>query len=374
MYSGTGAVFSGKPMEIHFPNGGRLYTGHLKDDNAYTKYQGHEYNRILIEELTHIPTEELYLKLIASCRSTKGLQPRVFATTNPGGTGHGWVKKRFIDPSPPGKQFLDPISNRSRLFIPATVEDNPTILDKDPEYVTFLDSLPPDLREQWRKGNWNINVVKGAYFQLDLEQATREQRLTRVPYSPYQSVHVAFDLGISDDMTMIFYQVSGQEVKILRAIGDNQKSYAHYIQLLGELKIKYGYNYGKVIIPHDGEKRSHDTFKTFRMMLEEAGYTVEVMPRTNNKQGDIELVRSLFPRFWIDAEACSVLLEALAIYRRQYSEERGVYEDKPYHDWSSNYADALMVLAKSIHFTPKAQKPVPKNYGFKQGGYSKKIF
>lgn len=377
MYSRTGAEFVGKPVEIHFPNGGKIFTGHLKDDNAYTKYQGHEYNRILIEELTHIPTEELYLKLIASCRSTKGVKPMVFATTNPGGTGHIWVKKRFIDPSPPGQPFLDSISGRSRVFIPATVEDNPTIITNDPDYVRFLDALPEDLKEQWRKGNWNINVVKGAFFQLDIDQANKETRITRVPYNPYQSVHVAFDLGLSkgNDMVMIFFQVDGREIKIFKCISDTNQAYGFYIQKLREQELRMGYKYGKIFVPHDAAKRSMDTLKNFKDLLEESNFLVEIIPRPQEKQADIELTRKLFPRFWFDSEGCGNLLEALSIYRREWIEDRGVYGDKPFHDWSSNFADCLMVLSKAVSLQPEPSRPKPSSYGFTpQNGYAKRIF
>lgn len=84
-----GCNFAGNPPEIRFPSGALIRLGHLKDDNAYTKYQGHEYQRILIEELTQIPEEKNYIQLISSCRTTvKGIDARVFATANPGGAGH----------------------------------------------------------------------------------------------------------------------------------------------------------------------------------------------------------------------------------------------------------------------------------------------
>jgi len=163
MYKGLGASFAGKPAEISFPSGARIVCGHLKDDSAYEKYQGHEYHRILLEELTQIPDEERYLKLISSCRSTvDGLPPRVFATTNPGGAGHHWVKSRFVDPSPDGVPFTDEQSGRTRIFIRARVEDNPTIMEKDPEYVKFLESLPFELKKAWRYGDWE--VFAGMFF------------------------------------------------------------------------------------------------------------------------------------------------------------------------------------------------------------------
>ncbi len=63
------ATITGQVPEIKFPSGAIIRTGHLKDSNAYTKYQGHEYQKILNEELTHIPRESDYEKLLGSNRS-----------------------------------------------------------------------------------------------------------------------------------------------------------------------------------------------------------------------------------------------------------------------------------------------------------------
>ena len=157
------ATITGKPAIIKFPSGATIRTGHLKDDQAYTKYQGHEYPKMVIEELTQIPSEESYLKLISSCRSTvEGLEPEVFATANPGGKGHAWVKRRFVDGGTSNKPFRDAKSGRMRIFIPATIDDNITLMEADPEYVSYLDSLPEPLRSAWRDGNWDIYA--GQYF------------------------------------------------------------------------------------------------------------------------------------------------------------------------------------------------------------------
>jgi hypothetical protein len=150
---------SGNPPRFKFPAGGIIRTGHLKDVNAFTKYLGHEYHRIGIEELTLIPFEDDYLKLISSCRSTvKELKPQVFATTNPGGAGHAWVLNRFVRWGN-NVTHIDEDTGRSRIFIPAKVEDNPTLMEADPEYVRFLDGLKykdPNLYKAWRLGLWDI--------------------------------------------------------------------------------------------------------------------------------------------------------------------------------------------------------------------------
>jgi len=150
-------IKSGNPPEFRFKSGAIIRTGHLKDEQAYTKYQGHEYHRILIEELTQIQEEKQYLRILSSCRSTVSeLRPQVFLTTNPGGRGHFWVKTRFIDPAPPGTTIWK--NGRSRVFIQATMDDNPTLMEKDPQYVANIEALKETDYETymaWRFGDWD---------------------------------------------------------------------------------------------------------------------------------------------------------------------------------------------------------------------------
>lgn len=165
-YARYGGVVTGKPGLITFPSGYKIRMGHLKDENAYTKYQGQEYHWILIEELTQIAREIDYLKLIASCRSSiPGLDPRVYATTNPGGIGHAWVKKRFIDPAPPGQVFIGDDTKRTRVFYPGKVDDNPALIENDPAYLNMLDGLKntdEELWKAWRLGSWD--TFAGQFF------------------------------------------------------------------------------------------------------------------------------------------------------------------------------------------------------------------
>ena len=157
------AKVSGKPTIFQFPSGAKIYTGHLKDQEAYSQFQGWEVQKLLIEEAGQIPDEENYLKLLSSCRSTMGLKPQVFLTANPGGVGHQWLKRRFkISDTDPNIAFKDPVSGRYRIYIPATIDDNPTLMNADPEYVKYLESLPEPMRSAWRLGDWDI--FAGQYF------------------------------------------------------------------------------------------------------------------------------------------------------------------------------------------------------------------
>jgi phage terminase large subunit len=147
-----------------FPTGGIVRCGHLKDKNAYTKYQGHEYHKMLIEELTQIPEVDHYEKLIGSCRSSvPEIHPSILTTANPGGVGHIWVRDRFIRPAVPGTRFLVGSDGMERaiIFIPSTIEDNPSLLH-DPQYLAYLESLPEALRRAWRHGDWDS--FEGQYY------------------------------------------------------------------------------------------------------------------------------------------------------------------------------------------------------------------
>ncbi len=161
-YAPLRAEVVGRPAVIKFPTGAMGRIGHLKDENAYDHYQGHEYHKVLIEELTQIPKEDRYLKLLSSCRSTvPGLSPQAFLTTNPGGPGHVWVKNRFVSHRP-YRPYKDPKSGRLRIYIPAKLSDNPTLMESDPSYEAFLKSLPEQTRKAWLDGNWD--VFEGQFF------------------------------------------------------------------------------------------------------------------------------------------------------------------------------------------------------------------
>lgn len=354
MYRSIGAVFVGN--EIRFPSGATIVTGHLKDDNAYTKYQGHEYHKMLLEELTQIPSADLYMKLIASCRSTvDGLKPQVFCTANPDGVGRHWVKKRFITGHTPLVPFGDEISGRTRVYIPATIDDNPVLMEKDPDYVKFLDSLEPDLRAQWRFGSWDYTIIKGAIYGGEMIQANTEQRVGCVPVSQYHEVHVLFDIGLNDLMVAWFFQYADGKINWVDLLFDHNREWGYYCQ---EIRQR-GYEIGYIFTPHDGTRRSGDTLRSFNDELKSHRFKVETMPRPKSKLDVLNRTKPLFPLFHFDINKCGKGIEALEAYRREYDESKGIYKDEPLHDENSHFADSLGLIQPAIEFL-KSLTPKPK--------------
>jgi hypothetical protein len=158
--------------EIRFWNGSKIYLCHCKDEKDIYKYQGAEIHVLLIDELTHF-TESMYRFLRNRVRMVgvsvpaewQGRFPRILAGANPGNIGHLFVKRTFVDRAETYDiRFMDAEEGgMKRQFIPALLEDNPSMSADDPGYENRLHGLgSKQLVEAMRFGNWD--VVEGAFF------------------------------------------------------------------------------------------------------------------------------------------------------------------------------------------------------------------
>ena len=144
-----------------FPSGAKIEFGFLEKDNDVYRYQGQAYSWIGFDEITHLATEFAWNYLASRLRTTDpSIVPYMRCTANPGGAGAHWVKKRYIQPSPPNEGFMGE-DGITRKFIPARLDDNP-YLSKDGRYEQMLKSLPATQRKQLLEGNWD--VAEGAAF------------------------------------------------------------------------------------------------------------------------------------------------------------------------------------------------------------------
>ena len=369
-YARVGGVKTGNPAEFTFPSGAVIRTGHLKDANAYMKYQGHEYQNLVLEELPQIAREEDYMRLLASCRSTvPGLSAQVFCTANPGGPGHDWVKKRFIVPADPETPFTDTISGRGRIYIPALVYDNPHIMEHDPEYVKYLESLPPALRKQWLEGSWEDFDVDGAIFGNEMRDAKTQGRLTRVPFDPLLPVDTWWDLGHRDYNIVWFVQQVGREIRFIDLY---QVQFSNMRAILIELKDRaqaLGYKYGTFVLPHDINVHEYSTgvtraesFVTYMRELFDRemrlGIDYKIAPAMSYGNADgIDAARVLLPYCWFDVQKCAEGVYALKSYHREKIDGTNVYKDKPKHDEYSHAATAFMYGAMMTEsFTKQRQE------------------
>ena len=135
---------------LYFPNGSSIALGYCACARDCLRYQGQEYDVIAIDEATQL--SDYQFSVFKAClRGVKDVPRRMYLTCNPGGIGHAWVKRLFVD-----RNFRTDENPNDYRFIPATVYDNPVLLEADPDYVRQLETLPSGLREAWLYGKWDV--------------------------------------------------------------------------------------------------------------------------------------------------------------------------------------------------------------------------
>lgn len=198
-------------------------------------------------------------------------------------------------------------------------------------------------------------VLQGAVFGRQVNEAEREGRICSVPYQPEHKVDTWWDIGVGDPTSIWFTQDVGRELHVIdyyenSGAGLGIDHYAKYLQNLP-------YVYGKHNGPHD--LQAHQFAANGKSTLEVAqalGIKFNVVDKLD-KQSQINAGRSFMKRCWFDRKKTERGVNALQSYHYRWDDNRKSFGDEPYHDWSSNGADAWMQLAVGHKHAPPI-KPV----------------
>ena len=219
-----------------FPWGSRIKLGYCNDEDDVLQYQGQEYDIVFLDEATQL-TEYQFGWLCACVRGTGGFPKRIYLTCNPGGVGHAWVKRLFID-----CDFRRGENAADYTFIQARVWDNAPLFEADEgyqkalseqrkikngetlavkkelakqsaDYVRQLESLEPGLRRAWLDGDWN--VFAGQFF-----TEFCEEKHVCAPFDVPEGwrISAALDYGL-DMLAVLWFAVSpGGRAYCIRSI------------------------------------------------------------------------------------------------------------------------------------------------------------
>ena len=203
-----------------FPNGSRLLLGYCDNEGDLLQYQGQEFDFIIYEEATHFP-EEWITFINTALRTTRtDFEPRVYYTTNPGGVGHEFIKRIFID-----KNYKDTEKPEDYVFIQASVYDNKVLMEANPDYINMLKALPEHKRKAHLDGCWD--VYEGQVFEEFRNDSTHyeDRHYTHVisPFTPPKEWKIwrSFDFGYSKPFSCAWWAVDydGRIYRILELYG-----------------------------------------------------------------------------------------------------------------------------------------------------------
>jgi hypothetical protein len=185
--------------------------------------------------------------------------------------------------------------------------------------------------------------VEGSYYSKYLDKMRLSGRIGQVPWENGFKVHTAWDLGMRDSTTIIFFQVIGQTVRIIDCYENQKEGLEHYVRVLESKP----YSYGRHIGPHDIQVREMGTGITRWEKARQLGVTFTMANNMSIMDG-IESVRSAFSKIWVDEVNCKDLLKALENYRQEFDIKKKVYKSQPLHNWSSHFADSMRYLCVSL--------------------------
>ncbi len=226
------AKYNSTEKILRFINGSIIDFKYCARDSDLGGFQGSEYDIIFFDEATQL--SEFQMKSIVAClRGVNDFPKRVYYTCNPGGQGHGYIKRIFID-----KRYEAGEIPEEYVFIKSLVTDNKALMREQPDYIKQLEALPPKLRQAWLEGRWD--VFQGAFFEefratpdphkcheagITEEEALQEHRWTHVikPFEIPKSwkIYRSYDWGYGKPFSCGWWAVDyeGCAYRILELYG-----------------------------------------------------------------------------------------------------------------------------------------------------------
>ena len=199
----AGIRYNRREHVFAFPNGSTLRMGYCAADGHTAQYQGAEFDVIFFDEATNFK-EAWIERILPSVRGVNRFPKRAYFTCNPGGPGHSYIKRLFID-----RNFRPGEDPRDYSFIRARVTDNEALMKSQPDYIETLRALSPRLRRAWMDGEWD--VLEGQVFEefRNDPEHYADRRFTHVidPFPPDPGARIlrGFDWGYNKPFSMGWY-------------------------------------------------------------------------------------------------------------------------------------------------------------------------
>lgn len=319
-------------MKIRFKNGSLLqFVGSDNYDSLMgTNPQGVIFSEYALQD----PRAYQYIRPILTANQGWAL----FIST-PRGKNHLWELFQIAQQNPDWFAY--------RL----TVEDTNHIPLSEIEKEKHEGIMSDDLIQQEYYCSFDMGV-EGAYYAKYLDKMRVNGQISTVPWENGFKVHTAWDLGVRDSTTIIFFQVAGQTIRIIDCYENSKQGLEHYVKIIEQKP----YSYGRHIAPHDIAVQEFGSGMTRIAKAKDLGINFTIANNLAIEDG-IESVRSVLSKVWVDDIKCSPLIKALENYRQEYDVKKKVYKNHPLHDWSSHWADAMRYLAISLPKTRDGLTP-----------------
>tara|TARA_R110000751_G_scaffold131516_1_gene233896 strand:+ start:975 stop:2345 length:1371 start_codon:yes stop_codon:yes gene_type:complete len=210
-------------------------------------------------------------------------------------------------------------------------------------------------------------AILGSFYGGELAAARSEGRICEVKHDPDLPVMTVWDIGFTDDTVILFVQIIANEVRIIDTYSSNGQNLAHYAGILSDKD----YDYSRHWLPHDAQAKTLAAAgrSVYEQLVKDHDMkNVSILRNTNTEMQGIMAARHMFPRLWID-QGQEDFLSAIGQFRREWDDAKKCFRDRPVHDWTNHFSDALRYLAW-VWKEPAKPKPRELNPTLTIGGQS----
>lgn len=318
------ASMNGQEMKIRFTNGSLFQL--IGSDNIDSLMGTNPKIVVFSEYALQDPSAWDYIRPIL--KVNKGVA--VFIST-PRGRNHFWELSRTAE------------TTEDWYYQKLTIEDTGVLTPADVEKEKE-EGMSEELALQEYYCSYDRGI-EGSYYAKLIQKMNEQERICPVKYDPSKMVFTSWDLGWDDSTAILFFQLHGTNINIF----DCEERSNTTLGTFKEILMNKGYKYGAHLFPHDVEHIDGlSTGCTRRDILEDLQIPVTTVPRGIIADG-IEAVKGLLSsRIYIDDTKCKPVIKALENYHKDWDDKHKVYSNKPRHDWSSHYADAIRYLAEGL--------------------------
>jgi phage terminase large subunit len=322
---------NGQEMKIRFKNGSLLQ---LVGSDNYDSLMGTNPQGVVFSEYA-----------LQDPRAYQFIRPILAAND-------GWAL--FIS-TPRGKNSLYELyqialNSKNWFAMKLTLDDTQHIPQAEIERERAEGVMSEDLIQQEYYTSFDMGV-EGAYYAKYMDKMRVDGRIGDVPWEPGFKVNTAWDLGVRDSTTIIFFQSIGTTIRIIDCYENSKEGLDHYAKVLSSKP----YVYGKHIAPHDIAVKELGSGMTRLEKARQLGVKFVVADNISIVDG-IEAVRSTLNKIWID-QKCVSLIKALENYRQEYDVKNRVYKSNPLHNFASHFADSIRYMCVSLPKTRDGLSP-----------------
>jgi phage terminase large subunit len=315
-------------MKIKFKNGSIIQ---IAGSDNYDRLMGINANGIVFSEYAlQDPRAYQYLRPVLTASNGWAL----FIST-PRGHNHLYSMYQVAKESP--EWFCSHLS----------VVDTKHISEFDIQKEIHLGEISKELAQQEYYTSFSMGI-EGSYYCKYLDKLTLNGQIGDCMWEPAHAVYTAWDIGVRDQTSIIFFQVIGNSVRIIDCYEKNKEGLEHYVNMVKNKP----YTYGKHFAPHDMKQMEFGSGQTRWAKAHDLGITFTVVDNIPIVDG-IEVVRTTLPRCWFNESSTKPLLKALENYRQEFDARLKVYKGRPLHDQYSHYADAFRYLCVGLRYAQR---------------------